>query len=148
MKVTEKTDRRDRDYELGTCPTWCSGEHLGRADDMDGFHHDGPMTIILVEQPATERGGGNLYVNVSLHEQTGMTAERSYVEVQDESQTIALLTPIECLGLSRALLEAAAAVANEDERQLDHIRRVHLVQELEETLVDGWVPLVGQVGST
>jgi hypothetical protein len=145
MSVTARHNEQANGNQPWSCPPWCAGEHLGQADDDDGFHHDGPVTTIWVEHPVTAGRGQGLLVNVSLHVRSGARDEPSYVEIQDALQTLALLTPVECLALSRALLEAAATVA--DESQLESIRRERLLEEVERALNEGLVPLVG-VAST
>jgi hypothetical protein len=89
----------------------------------------------------------SLFVNVSLHVHNGTSDRRSYVEVEDDVQTLALLTSMECLAPSRALLQAAAVVADEDQDQLEHIRHQRLVEQIEAALSEAWIPLVGAAGT-
>jgi hypothetical protein len=54
---------------------------------------------------------------------------------QDELQLFASLT-LDCLALSRAMLEKAGPVADED--QLELARRRRLVQQIETAIGEGW----------
>jgi hypothetical protein len=146
MRVKQTAALWDSGDEQQGCPPWCEGEHLGGAGDPGGFHHDGPTTIITVEHPVSQRRGERLLVNVSLQVQDHETGHRPYVEVQDSSETLALLMPVECLALARALLEAAAVLADAD--QLEHIRRKRLVQEIEDVINNGWIPRVQASGTS
>jgi hypothetical protein len=92
------------------CPDWCEHEHLGRAEDPCGFHHDGAVTAVGLGD--ADRGEF-LFVNVSQREEQG-EREPAYVEVQDERQTLALLTSDECVVLAHALLEGARQIRRED----------------------------------
>lgn len=116
------------------CPVWCGREHLGEGLDGGGFHHDGPVTAIPLNTPVVPGQAVDLFVNVSQHAQSDTPGEPSLVEVQDEHQTLFLLTPVECLALSRALLAAAAQIATEEDAP--PARVAPLVRELEETLAD------------
>jgi hypothetical protein len=95
------------------CPDWCEHEHLGRAEDPRGFHHDGAVTAVGLDGPEDPSRGDYLFVNVSQREQRG-EREPPYVEVQDERRTLALLTSDECVLLAHALLEGARQIRRED----------------------------------
>ena len=114
------------------CPPWCEHEHLGECTDSHGFHHDGVVTAIPLDVAVVPGDPTDLFVNVSQHAQTGEPVEPSLVEVQDEHQTLFLLTPVECLALSRALLAAAAQIATEEDAP--PARVAPLVRDLERTL--------------
>jgi hypothetical protein len=96
------------EYVSDCCPIWCQHEHLGEGSDSAGFHHDGPVDTVSLEEELVPGRTLDLYVNVSQHAQTGVPDEPTMVEVQDDHRTLALLTPFECVQLSRALLDAAA----------------------------------------
>lgn len=145
MKVTGEPDAHANGKEFEVCPWWCEGQHLGWAEDDQGFHHDGPVTIISIEHPVTEKRGYDLLVNVSLHTQAGASPERPYIEIQDESQTLALLTPEECLSLCRALLDAAASIEGEEPARA-HVGG-HLVHEVESAPSVDRMPLVDATGT-
>ena len=120
------------------CPRWCQHEHLGEASDACGFHHDGEVTIIGLDHDVATGLPADLFVNVSQHAQVSGPVELPLVELQDEHQTLALLTPGECLALSRALLEAAGQIAEEHRVPEDRVEAT--VAELEEAL-RGWLPV-------
>ena len=64
-----------------------------------------------------------------------------YTELQDTLETFVLLT-LDCLALSRAMLEGAPPGADPD--HLERIRRKRLARQLEAVIGDGsWPPLGG-----
>jgi hypothetical protein len=114
------------------CPTWCEHEHLGEGTDNHGYHHDGAVMAIALDVAVVPGNSIDLFVNVSQHAQKGEPLEPSLIEVQDEHQTLFLLTPVECLALSRALLAAAAEIATEEVAPTARV--APLVRDLEKTL--------------
>jgi hypothetical protein len=94
------------------CPSWCTHEHLGLADDPCGFHHDGAVTAVGLAGLEDCGVGDYLFVNVSQREQCG-ELEDVFVEVQDERRTLALLTSDDCELLAEALLEGARQIRAE-----------------------------------
>lgn len=95
------------------CPAWCQQEHLGRIQDPQGFHHDSGVSELALEFAEAADQPMDIYVNVSQHVQTGTAGEPALVEVQNALRTILLMTPADCLRLSRALLENAGVAVGE-----------------------------------
>jgi hypothetical protein len=95
---------------VNACPEWCEREHLGQIDDPCGFHHDGPVSTISLVNQVVPGVFVDLFVNVSEHTHHGDPVERPLVEIQDDHNTLALLTPDEAVSLAEALIGAAAVV--------------------------------------
>lgn len=113
------------------CPSWCEHEHLGLAEDPCGFHHDGPVTAVGLVGRQDSGRGGYLFVNVSQLEHRG-ELEPSYIEVQDDRRTVALLTLDECMVLAHALLQGARSVCEMDVGERAQLSP--LIMEIEQTL--------------
>jgi hypothetical protein len=125
------------------CPRWCQREHLGKASDACGFHHDGEVTCIGLDHDVATGLPTDLFVNVSQHARLSGPVDLPRIELQDEHQTLALLTPAECLALSRALLDAAGTIAEEYRVPEDSVEAT--AAELEESL-RGWLPVRANKG--
>lgn len=108
----------------GNCPPWCEQEHLGRMQDPLGFHHDSEVARIVLEFAEESDQPTDLFVNVSQHVQAAAAPEPVLIEVQDALHSLLLLTPTDCVRLSRALLESAdvAGVATADEQYADELK--------------------------
>ncbi len=113
------------------CPAWCARVHLGDVADSQGFHHDGPVTAMALDAPVAGRPV-DLFVNVSQHARRGDPPEATLVEVQDEHRTLFRLSPVECLALSRALLDAASQALTVEEAPAARVQP--LVHDLEQSL--------------
>jgi uncharacterized protein DUF6907 len=118
-------------HDEDECPAWCEREHLGAFADRQGFHHDGPATSVPLDAPVAGRPV-DLFVNVSQHAHRGDPPGPPLVEVQDEHRTLFKLSPVECLALSRALLDAATQVSRVEETPAARVEP--LVRDLEQSL--------------
>jgi hypothetical protein len=113
------------------------GEHLGLADDPGGFHHEGAVIEIPLEDSSVPERAEGLFVSVSQHEQRGSEPEPPFVEVQDHLRSLARLTPAECMRLAQALLKAAALLREEASTYNTWFQS--LVADLENDTKD-WLP--------
>jgi hypothetical protein len=97
-----------RQHDPSLCPSWCNREHVDQAPNTGGFHHDAESVSVLVA--AHDSIAEQLFVHASQWVPDGRPARRPLVELQNQSQALALLTADEAVDLATALLVAAAQV--------------------------------------